>query len=220
MQRGVDIDCFSPCRRTRSDSAFRLGFVGRLSAEKNVRLLRRLEEALLEAGHRHFTFVIIGQGSERHWLETHMQHAEFHGVVEGEALASAYANLDLFVFPSYTDTFGNVIQEAHASGVVVVVTNGGGPKFLVADGVDGFVGRDDSHFIECVLRAMDPRTDLAAMRRAARKRAEHASWDRVLDSLYEDYAACVAAKRKRPLHADVSPDAPDAAARTGRASDP
>ena len=219
MGRGVDTLLFSPSRRIRSDSTFTLGFVGRLCAEKNVRLLHRLERALLDAGHCQFKFVLIGQGSERPWLETHMQHAEFPGVLEGDRLASAYANLDLFVFPSYSDTFGNVIQEAHASGVAAVVTNGGGPKFLVTDGVDGFVARDDDHFIECVLRAMDPRTDLAAMRLAARRRAELASWDRVLDTLYQDYAACIAARRNRPSRAGASPDVPDAAARRDRAID-
>ncbi len=220
MGRGVDTGLFSPGRRTRSDATFTLGFVGRLCAEKNIRLLQRLERVLLDRGRRQFKFVIIGQGSERPWLETHMKHAEFPGVLEGDRLASAYANLDLFVFPSYSDTFGNVIQEAHASGVAVVVTSGGGPKFLVTDGVDGFVGRDDDHFIECVLRAMDPRTDLAAMRLAARRRAELASWDRVMETLYQDYAACLAARRHRPSRVDASPDAPDAVARRDRAIDP
>ncbi|MGE0449277.1 MAG: glycosyltransferase [Vicinamibacterales bacterium] len=220
MGRGVDTELFSPHRRTRTDDGtFRIGFVGRLSAEKNVRLLRTVERALLDAGHRRFTFVIVGQGAERPWLEAHMQHAEFPGLLEGLALASAYANLDLFVFPSHSDTFGNVVQEAHASGVPAIVTNEGGPRFLVADGVDGFVARDDRHFVECVLKAMAPETNLPVMRLSARRRAEDASWDRVFDTLYQNYAACLSSRRTRPSIAGASPDARDAAARRDRATD-
>lgn len=190
MRRGVDSHLFSPEKRTRSDDTFVLGFVGRLNAEKNVRLLRTVEEALISAGRTNFKFVIVGDGGEKEWLEQNMQTAEFLGVLEGEDLARAYANLDLFLFPSHSDTFGNVVQESHASGVPVVVTNSGGPKFLVEDGVNGFVARDDRHFIDCVFQAMDAHTDFAKMRLAAREQGEKASWDRVFESLYADYQVC------------------------------
>ncbi len=68
----------------------------------------------------HYRFVIVGEGSERAWLAEHMQQAELPGVLRGNALSRAYANLDLFVFPSHTDAFGNVVQEALASGVPAV----------------------------------------------------------------------------------------------------
>jgi len=190
MRRGVDSRLFSPEKRTRTDDTFVLGFVGRLNAEKNVRLLRAVEEALISAGRPNFKFVIVGAGGEKEWLEENMQNAEFPGVLEGEDLARAYANLDLFLFPSHSDTFGNVIQESHASGVPAVVTSSGGPKFLVEDGVDGFVARDDRHFIECVLKAMDAHTGFAEMRLAARGQGEQASWDRVFENLYDDYQGC------------------------------
>jgi len=190
MRRGVDSHLFSPRKRTRTDDAFVLGFVGRLNAEKNVRMLRTVEEALVSAGRSDFKFVIVGDGGEKEWLEQNMQTAEFPGVLEGEDLARAYANLDLFLFPSHSDTFGNVIQESHASGVPAVVTSSGGPKFLVEDGVNGFVARDDRHFLECVLKAMDANTDFAKMRLAAREQGEQASWDRVFENLYDDYRVC------------------------------
>ena len=187
MRRGVNSHLFSPEKRTRTDDTFVLGFVGRLAAEKNVRFLLALEQALIAAGRRNFKFVIVGQGSEKPWLEKTMQFAEFTGVLEGKELARAYANFDLFVFPSYSDTYGNVIQESHASGVPAVVTNRGGPKFLVKHGVNGFVARDDQHFVECVLKAMDPQTDIARMKTAAREQGEQASWDRVFEKVYSDY---------------------------------
>lgn len=191
MRRGVNSHLFSPEKRNRTDDTFVLGFVGRLAAEKNVRFLPVLEQALIAAGRRNFKFAIVGQGSEKPWLEKNMRFAEFPGVLEGEDLARAYANFDLFVFPSYSDTYGNVIQESHASGVPAVVTNAGGPKFLVKDGVNGFVARDDQHFIECVLEVMDPQTDFAKMKTAAREQGEQASWDRVFEEVYSDYETCL-----------------------------
>jgi phosphatidylinositol alpha 1,6-mannosyltransferase len=86
-----------------------------------------------------FRFLIVGDGSEKQWLSEHLWHAEFPGVLSGEPLAHANANMEIFVFPSHTDTFGTVILEAMASGVPAVVTMGGGPKFLVNSGETGFV---------------------------------------------------------------------------------
>src|SRR5262249_18629056 len=126
MRRGVDTTLFSPTKRDVRDGTFRFGFVGRLSIEKNVRLLARLEEALLGSGRTHFRFLIVGDGRERSWLERQMRWAEFTGTLHGESLARAYANMDLLVFPSETDTFGNVVQEALASGTPALVSSYGG----------------------------------------------------------------------------------------------
>ena len=84
-------------------------------------------------------FLIVGHGSEEAALRRELHEAEFAGVLRGEALAQAYANMDVLVFPSHTDTFGNVVLEALASGVPAVVTPDGGPKFIVRDGETGFV---------------------------------------------------------------------------------
>jgi phosphatidylinositol alpha 1,6-mannosyltransferase len=71
--------------------------------------------------------------------------------LQGEELARAYAHVDLFVFSSKTDTFGNVIQEAAASGVPAVVTSEGGPRFLVIPGETGYVAEQDSEFVAKVV---------------------------------------------------------------------
>ena len=97
MRRGVDTMLFSPTKRDAADGTFRFGYVGRLSSEKNVRLLPAIERALVAAGHTHFQFLIVGEGSERRWLEQQMTHADFLGVLRGEALARAYANMDLLI---------------------------------------------------------------------------------------------------------------------------
>ena len=70
-----------------------------------------------------------------------MQTAELTGFLDGEDLARAYANMDVFIFPSETETFGNVVQEANAAGVPCIVTDQGGPKFIVREGETGFVAK-------------------------------------------------------------------------------
>jgi glycosyltransferase involved in cell wall biosynthesis len=187
MRRGVDTHLFTPARRDAADGVIRLGYVGRLSPEKRVRFLATLERALLDAGKSGFRFVIVGGGSEQSWLESNMRTADFAGVLEGEALARAYANMDVFVFPSETETFGNVILESFASGVPAIVTDRGGPKTIVQHGVSGFVAADDQSFIRSVLMLMEDRALRQQMSAAARNRALDASWDRVLEQVCEAY---------------------------------
>ncbi|HEX4576313.1 MAG TPA: glycosyltransferase, partial [Edaphobacter sp.] len=145
MQRGVDTEWFSPAHRTRAENekVVVLGYVGRLSVEKNVALLARVERELAGMGLGGVRFLIVGHGSEEASLRRDLKEAEFAGVLRGVALAQAYANMDVLVFPSHTDTFGNVVLEALASGVPAVVTPHGGPKFIVRDGETGFVTEDD-----------------------------------------------------------------------------
>ena len=187
MQRGADTVLFDPKKRSRLDDTFTLGYVGRVTPEKGVRFLVDVERALLEAGHSNFRFLIVGEGSEREWLEANLTHAEFTGVLKGEALAQAYANMDLFVFPSHTDTFGNVVLEAFASAVPVVVTNSGGPKFLVQQGVTGFAAADDAAFLDGVKRLIANPGLHRAMCVAAREYALALCWDGVFDQVYAAY---------------------------------
>jgi glycosyltransferase involved in cell wall biosynthesis len=194
MQRGIDLDLYSPAKRRRTDDAFVLGYVGRLASEKNVRFLVQLEQGLLAHGHRNFRFLVVGPGSERQWLEANLRHAEFPGVLRGEALAEAYANMDLFVFPSRTDTFGNVILEALASGTPPMVTASGGPKFLVHHDVTGMVGESDEVFIDNVSQLLNDRPRHDTMRRAAREDARNYSWDAVFERIYEQYRGVAAGK--------------------------
>lgn len=188
MQRGIDADLFSPARRDReaSDRDYVLGFVGRLSVEKNVRLLAKVQRELESEGIRNFRFRIVGHGSEEIWLRDHLPRAEFTGVLRGEALARAYAGMDLFVFPSHTDTFGNVVLEALASGVPAVVTPDGGPQSLVREGKTGLIAEDDgfSAAIAAILR--DPVLH-RNMGIAAREYAASASWDAVFEGVYSAY---------------------------------
>jgi glycosyltransferase involved in cell wall biosynthesis len=188
MQRGIDAQLFSPERRDRGarDADFVLGFVGRLSVEKNVALLAKVQMVLEGRGIRNFRFRIVGQGSEEAWLREHLPRAEFTGVLRGEALARAYAGMDVFLFPSHTDTFGNVVLEAMASGVPAVVTPDGGPRSLVRDGRTGFIV-DDADFSAATARILGDSALREGMRASAREYALAASWDAVFEGVYAAY---------------------------------
>ena len=127
-----------------------------------------------------------GHGAEEGWLRERLPRAEFTGVLRGEALSEAYANMDLFVFPSHTDTFGNVVLEALASGVPAIVTPDGGPPTIVRDGETGRIV-PDSDFAAAVAGVLADPAKHAAMRLAARKYALTMSWDSVFEGVYAAY---------------------------------
>ncbi len=189
MQRGVDTNLFTPAKRSRmpGNTAVVLGYVGRLSVEKNVGLLGGIQRELHARGHTKIRFRIVGHGSEEAVLRASLHDAEFLGVLHGEALAEAYAGMDLFIFPSDTDTFGNVVLEALSSGVPAVVTTGGGPKFIVEDGSTGLI-RATHEFAPAIASLIEDRPRLGRMRLAARIHALGYSWDTVFDHVYAAYA--------------------------------
>jgi glycosyltransferase involved in cell wall biosynthesis len=195
MQRGVDTTLFTPARRTRprDSETLVLGYVGRLSVEKNVALLVRAARELEAIGVNNVRFRIIGHGSEEAMLRRELPNADFPGVLRGEALAAAYADMDLFLFPSHTDTFGNVVLEALASGVPAIVVPSGGPRFIVSHGENGLIAHD-SGFANAVASLARDRALLARMSRAARAHALTCSWDAVFDSVLTAYPVPQAAK--------------------------
>jgi glycosyltransferase involved in cell wall biosynthesis len=196
MSRGVDTEKFSPRHRSVASEAAPggqrekvcFGYVGRVTPEKRVRFLVDIERALLAAGHKNFSFLVVGEGSERTWLQQNLTHGNFAGVLRDAKLAEAYANMDVFLFPSRTDTYGNVIQEAAASGVPAIVTNEGGPRNLVVPGVTGFVANNDSEFIRYALDLMADRTKRQGMGEAARENMSGVSWDAAFAMTYAAYA--------------------------------
>lgn len=201
MQRGVDTELFSPAHRTRPGTPvapFLLGYVGRLSIEKNVALLPLLQRELTAAGIP-VRFLIIGHGAEESALHAALREAEFSGVLRGLELSRAYSNMDLLVFPSHTDTFGNVVLEALASGVPAIVTPDGGPKYIIgtedpqAPTFNGNshsprgVVASDARFAHAIAAILSDPAQLLRMRAAARTYALTCSWDAVFDRVYSSY---------------------------------
>ncbi|MDX1935357.1 MAG: glycosyltransferase family 1 protein [Capsulimonadales bacterium] len=188
MGRGVDGQLFHPDRRTVPfvDPPVIL-YAGRLSIEKNLHyyadtLLR------LRAGGLKFRAVFVGDGPLRTELEATLPWAEFRGFLEGEELARSYANADIFAFPSVTDTFGNVVLEAMASGLPCVVADVKGPGEIVRDGISGYVAPDPDQFQTRIADLVRFPGRRALMANAARVEAESHTWDAIFDQLWHRYA--------------------------------
>ncbi len=161
--------------------------MGRLSVEKNVALLATVHQELERMGIHDFRFMIVGHGAEEAWLRERLPRAEFTGVLKGKALSQAYANMDLFVFPSHTDTFGNVVLEALASGVPAIVTGpmaAHPPSFATAKLAASLPTKSLPMLSPASLR--DPAMH-AVMGKAARAYALTMSWDAVFDGVYAAY---------------------------------
>jgi glycosyltransferase involved in cell wall biosynthesis len=157
--RGLDTHLFHPARR---DPAFfekfgatngqvRLLYVGRVSREKDLDLLAEAYRRLREEG-LSIQLCVVGHGPYSREFSESLPEALFTGYLTGKELATAYASADIFVFPSTTDTFGNVIIEAQASGVPVIVSDSGGPKELVENDRNGLITK--SHDVEDLTRAI------------------------------------------------------------------
>jgi len=194
--RGVDTGLFSPARRCEalrsawhvSDRRPALLFVGRVSAEKGLDQLPALSRHLFNRGVQH-RWIIAGDGPYRQTLEREMPDAHFAGTLSREDVARAFASADLFVFPSRTDTAGNVVLEAQASGLPVVVSDAGGPHENMTDGVTGAVCNSvhPESWADVVARLVASPERLARMGAAAVVYARSRNWAAALAPAYRTY---------------------------------
>jgi glycosyltransferase involved in cell wall biosynthesis len=189
--RGIDAKLFNPGRRDPSLRA-RWGvsenetvalYVGRLAAEKNLVLVFRAFDAMREA-HPATRLVLVGDGPERALWQARRPDAIYCGTQVGEALAAHYACGDVFLFPSLTETWGNVTIEAMASGLAVVAYDCAAAEEVIRHGENGLkaqLGDEDAFIAQAVSLA----PDTAQQRRlgtAAAARAAQLSWDAIIDS--------------------------------------
>ncbi len=192
MPHGVDCQRFQPNSNGRASvhrqRPFTIGHVGRLTPEKNVRILAELETDLLARGFTDVRFLFVGDGPERAWLARRMKQAAFEGVLGGEALAQAYAQMDLLVFPSQSDTFGLVQLEAMASGLPVIAFRTDGPAALVQDAETGFLVETVADMAERILALASDDGLRASLSTAARLQALQFSWEAAFKSFYGAYA--------------------------------
>lgn len=192
--RGVDTERFHPRHRSEAWRAAVgaqpgervLLYVGRLAAEKRLDLLAEVLPSLPNT-----RLVLVGDGPARPWLEQRLGSARAHftGYLRGDELATAYASADLFAFPSDTETFGQVIQEAMASGLPVVAARAGGAIDLVRDGVTGalFQPGNTADLLRQAQWLLNTPEQLVSMRAAGRAAAERRSWSYVMDELLGHY---------------------------------
>ncbi|KAA9087295.1 GDSL-type esterase/lipase family protein [Microbacterium radiodurans] len=208
--RGVDGIRFAPHRRDegwrarvapgmRADEVI-VGYVGRLAPEKQV------EDLVALRGLPGVRLVVIGDGPARGALERRLPEATFLGHLHGDDLAVAMAGLDVFVHPGESETFGQTIQEAQASGVPVVATGRGGPLDLVRSSIDGWLYRPgDADDLRA--RVADIAGDAAKRRafaEAARTAVSGRTWESLGDALLGHYARAATLHRidrARPVRA-------------------
>jgi len=200
--RGIDMARFSPAKRSTSWRA-RYGMgpdelvilhVSRLVREKR---LDTLTAALrqLTVPHR---VLIVGDGPEREFVQGELPNAIFTGFLAGEDLAAAYASSDIFVFPSDSESFGNVTLEAMASGLPCVCADATGSRSLVAAGETGFLAPADdaAAFARHITTLAQGRALRAALGEAARLRAQSFSWEETLAKMLGYYRAVLATDLK------------------------
>ena len=198
--RGVDIELFDP---DRVDGALRaelapngellVGYVGRLAPEKQVDRLIKLD------GLPGVRVVVVGDGPDTNALRGRMPNAAFLGFRTGEALATAYASMDVFVHTGPHETFCQTVQEAMASGLPVIAPDSGGPKDLVKPGRTGYLltAHDREAFAtelcDAVTELADPHLR-ARLGAAGRRAVLNRTWPAVCDELVDHYAAVAVAE--------------------------
>jgi glycosyltransferase involved in cell wall biosynthesis len=194
LSRGVATEQFSPSHRSaelraqwgaQSDDLVVL-LVGRLAKEKNVGLVVSAYRAI-QARHPRARLVLVGDGPLRKALEESCPEVQFAGVRKGAELAAHYASADLFLFASMTETFGNVVPEAMASGLAVVSYDIAAARELIVSGDNGLLvpAGDDIAFVNaCVNLASDARC-IDQYRTRAVSSVAHRSWDNIYDSFVQ-----------------------------------
>jgi glycosyltransferase involved in cell wall biosynthesis len=192
--RGVDLERFTPRRRSAAmrerllqghdpDSLVCL-YVGRLASEKRIDLL--IEIARLPG----VVLAVVGDGAERENLEKLFAgtNTVFTGYMYGNDLADAYASADVFVFPGPSETFGQVVQEALASGLPAVIINQGGITDLVQNGINGYVcPADVSAFAQAIKKLLDSPDLRRHMAAQSRQFAERRPWPVIMSQLETYY---------------------------------
>jgi glycosyltransferase involved in cell wall biosynthesis len=163
-------------------------YVGRVGVEKRIKFIRPVLEEFPE-----IRLAIVGDGPARNHLEKYFEGTNtlFTGFLTDEALASAYASADIFVFPAVNETFGNVVLEAMSSGLPVVAAAKGGQLDLVTHKQTGllFDPYDEKAFIQAVRKLLYDRAYAWQLGELGRAKAKSHSWAAILNGLIEDYSA-------------------------------
>jgi glycosyltransferase involved in cell wall biosynthesis len=197
---GIDTKSFNPQWRSKNwrqkvagkENTNIILFVSRLTWEKDLETLVQTYN-LLQKYKIDFVLVVVGEGPAKTELKKLMPKARFLGYLKDEALYTAYASADIFLFPSTTETFGNVTIEAMAAGLVPVVANAGGSKFIVRHKLTGLLSKPKNaeDFYKNVVFLIQNRDQKEKMARAGLDFVKLFGWEKILDRLFKIYSATI-----------------------------
>ena len=213
VSRGVDTQLFDPARRSATlraswGAAPRAPVVlcvGRLAAEKNLGLVVDAFEAM-RAVDPAARLVFVGDGPWQARLAARCPGAVFTGVMRGVDLATHYASADVFLFPSLTETFGNVVPEAMASGLAVVGYDYAAAAQLIRHGGNGLVARCDdiAGFLAMASRCAADAAEVRRLGAAARATALQLDWDCIVTAIEAEYWRAVRHQGELALQAPAA----------------
>jgi glycosyltransferase involved in cell wall biosynthesis len=199
--RGVDCQLFHPQfdseimkRKYRINAKHVLVYVGRLAPEKELHVLMEIARHLPQRIKEQVHWLIVGDGPMKEELiKTSPENMSFTGYLTGESLTEVYAGSSLFIFPSTTETFGNVVLESLACGTPVIAARAGGVKEIIRDQVTGLLSSpgDPSEFIYHITELIENEQLLYKMKVEARKYALQQSWDSIFRKLVSDYESII-----------------------------
>lgn len=209
LSRGVDTRLFSPQRRCEklrtewgADQQTPVAiYVGRLAGEKNLDLVVRAYERM-RAELPRLRMVFVGDGPDRSRIEKQLPDAHFAGMRTGADLAAHYASADCFLFGSTTETFGNVVTEALASGLAVLAFNYAAPGRFIRHGQNGWLAAfaDEADFLDKAVQLARCHGDWPALGAAARATMAPFSWDGIVDGYLADIGRIYPPARQLQLH--------------------
>ncbi len=200
VARGVDTQRFAPARRSErlralwgADERTMIAlFVGRIAPEKNLDTVLAAADVMREEDPR-LKLVFVGDGPDRERLARLRPDVVFAGQQQGEALAAHYASADVFLFASLTETFGNVVPEAMASGLALLAYDHAAASALVRHGENGLLAKagDREAYLALARRLAGEWAQVRALGRAARETTLRLDWGRIVDGVVQAYADAI-----------------------------
>ncbi|MFD2742549.1 MULTISPECIES: glycosyltransferase family 4 protein [Sphingobacterium] len=204
-QRGINLQLFNPARRNpkrmhqiTGNQNITILFASRLVWEKNIQTLIEMAK-LIDKQELPYNLIVVGEGAAMKEMQRQMPTAYFLGKQTHESLAVLYASADVFVFPSISETYGNVVTEAMASGLPCVIANGGGSADLVSDGITGYKcnATNAEEYLHYIMQLLEDAELYARIRDGALASVQQFDWETLAKRYFDDVAKLAGKKEAK-----------------------